>query len=114
MLGGKKRAKHIVEKSRKSLMKTECKGKYRGLHKWMRRRIEKPELCTNCQVKPPMDLANISGSYKQDIADWVWLCRKCHQILDGRYEDMKRWDVRGDYSRMTWTETVTGFAEAMK
>lgn len=63
-------------------------AKYRGLHKWMGKRIVKPALCSYCLVKPPLDLANISGQYRQDVTDWVYLCRKCHIVLDGRAADL--------------------------
>ncbi len=69
----------------------ECRGKWKGenvgrtaLHNWVRRRKSKPEFCDNCKKKKPFDLANISGKYKRDISDYLWLCRRCHMKSDGR------------------------------
>lgn len=55
-----------------------------SIHIWVKRRKPKPELCEECKVKPPRDLANISQEYKRDVNDFEWLCRKCHMDKDGR------------------------------
>lgn len=91
MNSGKKRDKVIVEKARETLLaRTDIsRAKYRGVHKFMRRRVQMPDLCSNCRTIPPRDLANISGEYKQVVNDWVWLCRRCHQVKDGRMQDLK-------------------------
>jgi len=62
---------------------------YTGLHKWIRKNKPKVERCETCNEKKPLEIANISGEYKRDITDFQWLCRKCHQISDGRYEILK-------------------------
>ena len=53
-----------------------------ALHVWVRRHKVKPELCVHCNIKKPYDLANISGEYKRDINDFLWLCRGCHMKYD--------------------------------
>lgn len=53
---------------------------YPALHAWIRKNKIKPKLCECCKIKPPFDIANISGKYKRDINDFRWLCRKCHVI----------------------------------
>jgi len=63
--------------------------KYFALHKWIRKNKPKVERCETCNEKKPLEIANISGEYKRDINDFQWLCRKCHQISDGRYEILK-------------------------
>ena len=63
---------------------------YDGLHAWVRRNKPKPEFCEKCGLKPPYDLANISGEYKRDVKDFEWLCRKCHMKSDGRLEKIKK------------------------
>lgn len=60
-----------------------------AIHKWVKRHMQKPELCEQCLLKPPFDLANISNSYNsktytRDFSNWEWLCRRCHMIKDGR------------------------------
>jgi len=60
------------------------KVKLAALHNWVTRRRPKPDLCEECRIIPPKDLANISQQYKRDVADWEWLCRRCHMVKDGR------------------------------
>lgn len=67
--------------------------KKEGLHQWVKRRLEKPNLCTNCERRKPYDLANISGEYKRDINDYEWVCRSCHMRKDGR---LKKFRINGE------------------
>lgn len=60
----------------------------RALHRWVSKRLQKPDLCEICKVRPPHDLANISHTYNpltytRDLQNWHWLCRRCHMISDG-------------------------------
>jgi len=57
---------------------------YYALHIWAKRRKKKPKYCESCKKEGWMDLANISQEYKRDLADWEYLCRKCHMERDGR------------------------------
>lgn len=59
--------------------------KYNGLHTWVRKHKPKPELCEECKLVPPLDLAN-KGIYDRDFDNWEYLCRKCHMTKDGRLE----------------------------
>lgn len=63
---------------------------YTALHNWVRRRLPKRSFCSMCAVTPPIDLANVSGKYLRDLNDWEWLCRRCHQIKDGRWKNLVR------------------------
>lgn len=58
--------------------------KYWTLHRWVRKSKPKPSLCSDCNTHPPVDVANISGEYREDLNDFEWLCRKCHMKKDGR------------------------------
>ena len=51
---------------------------HRNLHRWMRRQIAEPASCPACLRSVSLDLANVSGTYSQDLGDWTWLCRSCH------------------------------------
>ena len=62
---------------------------YSGVHTWIRDRYPKPLLCELCGTQPSRDLANKSGVYKRDLADWWYLCRKCHMISDGRIDRLR-------------------------
>jgi len=55
---------------------------YTALHEWLHKRKPKPKFCEECGLKPPHDLANISGEYKRDLNDYRWLCHKCHMRID--------------------------------
>jgi hypothetical protein len=57
---------------------------YSALHEWIKSRKPKPPFCEFCKQKPPYDLANISGEYKRNIDDYLWVCRKCHMKNDDR------------------------------
>lgn len=57
---------------------------YHSLHAWVKRHLEKPLTCRDCNQIKPLDLANISQEYKRDLTDWEWLCRRCHMTKDGR------------------------------
>ena len=42
----------------------------------------KPDYCEICNEKPPEQVANLSGEYKEDVDDFMWLCISCHRVLD--------------------------------
>lgn len=66
---------------------------YGAIHRWLRKNLPKPNKCINCKkFTSYLDLANISQQYKRDFEDWEYLCRKCHQIKDGR---MFARDIKG-------------------
>lgn len=58
------------------------KIKYSGLHNYMRKYKDKADKCEFCSQVKKLDLANISGEYKRDVNDFIWLCRKCHIAFD--------------------------------
>jgi hypothetical protein len=62
---------------------------YSGLHGYIKRKLKKPKICSNCNKIKKLDIANISGEYKRDLNDWKWLCRRCHMVSDGRLEKLK-------------------------
>lgn len=57
---------------------------YRRLHHWVERQLGKPTVCSNCTTTTAKryDWANVSSQYKQDISDWIRLCRACHNKMD--------------------------------
>ena len=63
---------------------------YTALHSWVKRRLKKPDICSDCNDSSPKDLANISQEYKREISDWEWLCRRCHMTKDGRINNLRR------------------------
>lgn len=62
---------------------------YNALHMWIKRRLIKPCICPSCNKKPPIDMHNISGLYKRDLNDWIWLCRSCHVKLHKNLKGVK-------------------------
>ena len=59
---------------------------YAAIHWWVRKNKPKSEVCEKCGKKKDytLEVANISGNYKRDINDYLYLCRRCHMIQDGR------------------------------
>jgi hypothetical protein len=78
------------------------KAGYCAIHDWVRRRFHVQEKCSTCKklnykitqsnglVINYLHLANISGEYKREISDWVYLCPKCHSALDKGRNSMTR------------------------
>lgn len=59
---------------------------YFGIHDWMTARYGQPVGCEICATDDPAkryEWANISGEYHRDRADFMRLCKKCHNDLDG-------------------------------
>lgn len=66
-----------------------------ALHAWVRRNMPMPTVCDNCHSRKPLDCANINDKYNvdtytRDLANWRWLCRRCHMIIDGRYSSLRQ------------------------
>jgi hypothetical protein len=59
-----------------------------ALHEFVGNRKPKPNMCESCHETTPRDLHNTPGTYKRNLEDWVWLCRRCHMIEDERLEEM--------------------------
>jgi len=56
---------------------------YTALHIWVRQNKPKPNACEICgKITTKLEAANISGGYKRDINDFVYLCKKCHRRFD--------------------------------
>ena len=54
---------------------------------YARRWFEMPNLCERCGEVPPIDRHHIDGNTKNnDPSNIACLCRRCHQIEDGRHE----------------------------
>lgn len=90
--------------------KGDCVG-YDGLHHWIRRHKPPSETCEHCHQKKPLQAANISGEYKRDVNDYIWLCRKCHTAYDEI--PAKMWAARRMkiyFHRKTVNMALTDFA----
>ncbi len=91
------RAKQVITKEHKENISKANRGihfnpnkdmsHYNSVHYWVKKNKPKSKLCEHCKKVPPTDLANISGEYKRDINDFLYLCRKCHMIQDGRLKN---------------------------
>ena len=56
---------------------------YQAIHIWIRSNKPKSKYCEYCsQPTTKLEAANISGKYKRDINDFLWLCLKCHKWYD--------------------------------
>ena len=77
------------------------KVKYRGLHRWINRKLGKAKKCEFCGLKKLpegkkryFEWANINGRYKRDIADWITLCVSCHRKYDRFIRKIRRKSLR--------------------
>lgn len=61
-----------------------------AVHRWVKKRIPKPEFCVRCKIRPAQELSNNGHTYKRNLIDWEWLCKKCHAIKDGRGRNLRK------------------------
>jgi len=86
------------ESKRNKFCSRECKDNsqwkgdavgYSGLHLWVRKTKPKPNACGICgKITTKLEAANISGEYKRDINDFIYLCVPCHRKFD-----KQKWDT---------------------
>lgn len=51
---------------------------YSGVHDYVKHRKTKPRACQICHREVKLQLANISGNYTRDVADYMWACHSCN------------------------------------
>lgn len=94
------RSKHCKKCRQTGELNNGFKGSEAGLgaiHAWVKRRLSKPDICADCKQPKPLDLANISQTYKRELDDWEWLCRKCHMNKDwARIRKNKKTAIEGN------------------
>jgi hypothetical protein len=56
---------------------------YGAMHEWIDNNMPKPEKCSCGSVKK-LEAHNLSKNYLRDFSDWVWVCRSCHNKLEGK------------------------------
>ncbi len=70
---------------------------YSVLHRYIQKRIKKPEVCEICKNKGFLELAfknhkagyNTPEIYTRNLKDWHYICRSCHMKKDGRSNQVK-------------------------
>ena len=56
---------------------------YDAVHKWVQSRLRDIVSCENCgRNNCRLEMANLSGEYHRDLADYAVLCVWCHRSLD--------------------------------
>jgi hypothetical protein len=59
---------------------------YNGLHKWLNRKLGKPDTCEFCGktglTGKEINWANKSHKYNRNLNDWLRLCSSCHKKYD--------------------------------
>lgn len=58
------------------------KAGYKAIHLWVRSHLEKPDICSVCNIRPVREVANLDGKYSRDLTTWKWMCRSCHLRMD--------------------------------
>ena len=72
-------------------------AEYHALHRWLRKCKPRPELCEECDMRRPRELATIDGKYIKDLNHFKWLCTSCHKELDYKLGIRKP-----NYTRTRW------------
>ncbi len=62
------------------------KVSYKPLHEWVRKNYLKTDTCEKCGKRSNLESANVSGEYKRDRSDWLFLCKSCHSKMDGIFD----------------------------
>lgn len=55
---------------------------YSGVHKRVKQRFVKPELCMLCNKLKARELACITSIYNDELRNWAWFCVSCHRKWD--------------------------------
>lgn len=56
---------------------------YRAIHKRIQKKKVKPENCVMCNESDKrLVLANLGHKYQDDIRHYIYICDKCHNLLD--------------------------------
>ena len=50
----------------------------------------KQDYCSICNQEKKLELSSIDGKYSEDVNDYCWLCRECHQLYDRINKTHKR------------------------
>ena len=66
---------------------------YSALHSWVKRKLGKASVCSQCGSTKKVQWANKSHEYKRILSDWIQLCYWCHR----KYDRKKGW---GDATRL--------------
>lgn len=81
---------------------------YSSIHDWVKRRINRSNICEQCGIDDKkikqshgtvisyLHLANISGEYKRQVDDWIFLCPKCHSALDSGRDSIRETFVKNN------------------
>lgn len=64
------------------------------IHIWLHKNYKLPELCEMCREKPAKLWANTRNhNYVRNREDYIGICIKCHQILDGHPSKGKKLNI---------------------
>ncbi|MHA1737897.1 MAG: hypothetical protein ACTSWD_04870 [Candidatus Heimdallarchaeota archaeon] len=73
---------------------------YDALHDWVKRHKLPFKICQVCgKTRCRIEAANISGDYKRDVSDFIWLCCSCHTRFDN-IKKMNLYEVIGVESKL--------------
>ena len=73
---------------------------YHSLHSWVRRHKPKPGNCELCEKKTDkLELGNISGEYKRDLEDYMYICHMCHMKYDNRWARFTKASIKTRFKK---------------
>jgi hypothetical protein len=69
--------------SDKKFKDSQAGGKHHDVHQWVRRHLQRPDLCQICNNAQSCDLTNVTHIYTRDFKNWKHLCRSCRVKFHG-------------------------------
>lgn len=51
-------------------------------HNWIKHTVKDRDSCEKCGSKNNLEWSNKTHTYKKELSDWQYLCRKCHMKYD--------------------------------
>ena len=64
-------------------------AEYRKIHRLIRKKLGKPQICSICKKIDNLVWANKSQKYLKSPSDWESLCRSCHTKKDSLFIKLK-------------------------
>ena len=62
---------------------------YFALHVWINRHKTKSNYCEFCSREGYTELGNVSGEYKRDVNDFMWVCKDCNRNMNSGVINIK-------------------------
>lgn len=65
----------------------------KGVHNWIKATAGHPEKCKLCGSTKNLEWSNKTHTYKKELSDWQFLCRKCHMSYDKKVLGVRKNEI---------------------